>query len=223
MKKLLLSIKQLVFASRCLGCKTDKRDDFKGELCPECYSKLKYSGSLKERNGLYYIWRYEGIIKEIIEQYKFKNKKCASYDIAEIVKEKLEHIIRENSIEIIIPVPISIRRESERGYNHVSEILKAGNFKFLEIKRIKKTKHMFEILKEEERISNIKDSFYVDDSIELDGKNILVFDDIVTTGATFKEIKKVIEKKFKPGKIVFFSITAAKYSLHKGVDLNGIK
>lgn len=223
MKKLLLSIKQLIFASRCIGCGAENNDRFKGEICSECYTKLKYSGSLKEKNGLYYIWRYEGVIKKIIESYKFKNKKSAAADLAELIAEKIEAIIEKNGIDLIIPVPISRRRESERGYNHVAEILKVANLDFLEIERIKKTKHMFEILKEEERISNIKDSFQIDKEAELNGKSILVFDDIVTTGATFREIKKVIEKNFKPRKIVFFSITAAKYSLHKGVELNGIK
>jgi competence protein ComFC len=223
MKKFLLSIKQLIFASRCLGCRAEKSDSFKGELCSKCYAKLKYSSSLKEKNGLYYIWRYEGVIKKIIESYKFKNKKSVAYDLAELIREKIIYIIEKNEIDVIIPVPISKRRKSERGYNHVAEILIAAKLNFLEIKRIKKTKHMFEILQEEDRISNIKNSFQIDKSFDLNGKNILIFDDIITTGATFKEIKKVIEKNFNTKKIIFFSITAAKYSLHKGVDLNGIE
>ena len=68
---------------------------------------------------------------------------------------------------------------------------------YLKVKRIKNTKKMFKILEEDKRNQNIKNSFFINNETNLSNKNILLFDDIVTTGATLREIKSEILKKYK--------------------------
>ena len=47
-------------------------------------------------------------------------------------------------------------------------------------------------LKRSERLSNVKNSFGVLDAKNISGKNIIIIDDVVTTGATLREAKKVL-------------------------------
>ena len=76
---------------------------------------------------------------------------------------------------------------------------------------------MFKILEENKRNQNIKNSFFINNETNLSNKNILLFDDIVTTGATLREIKSEILKKYKVNKIVVLALAAAReIKLNKG-------
>jgi len=66
------------------------------------------------------------------------------------------------------------------------------NVKYIEIKRIKNTEKMHKLLNEKLREENIRGSFKIDNSFNFKNKKILLVDDIITTGATLKEIKNSI-------------------------------
>lgn len=99
------------------------------------------------------------------------------------------------NIDSVIPVPLSIKRIHERGYNQ-SELLArvvADHFSLkMEVnllKKIKEIKPQFK-LEREERLSNIKGAFSCS---PLEGKNVLLIDDIYTTGATVLEASSALK------------------------------
>lgn len=220
MKNLIMNIKKLLFKSKCAGCNEEESEENK-RLCNMCIKKLIYSSSLKNRGKLFYVWKYEGIIKNVTEAHKFNGIRDISKETAEIIREKLFFLINEYKIDIVIPVPISKKRERERGFNQAEDILSEAGIKWIKAERVKETEHMYKILDKNEREKNIKKSFKINESESLDNKSILIFDDIVTTGATFFEIRKEINKNCTPKQIIFFALAASKYSIHKGVDFNG--
>jgi predicted amidophosphoribosyltransferase len=73
------------------------------------------------------------------------------------------------------------------------------------LKKIKNTTPQFKIKSKEDRKKNIEDSLKIKNPKKIKGKNILLFDDILTTGATLNEAKKVL-KKAGAKKIVFMVI-----------------
>jgi comf operon protein 3 len=62
----------------------------------------------------------------------------------------------------------------------------------VEIKRIKNTEKMHKLLNEKLREENIRGSFRIESDFDFKNKKILLVDDIITTGATLKEIKNSI-------------------------------
>ena len=72
---------------------------------------------------------------------------------------------------------------------------------------MKDTKHMYELKSSSERDKNVKDAFKIE--FDLTDKNILIVDDILTTGATVKEIAREIRKLYKVKGIYVFSIAVA--------------
>ena len=220
MKNLITNIKKLLFKSRCAACNEEETEDDK-RICSECLKKLKYTSSLKNRGSLFYIWKYEEIIKNLTESHKFNGIRDISKETAEIIREKLLFLIENYQIEVVIPVPISKKRERERGFNQAEDILSQAGIKWTKAERVKETEHMYKLLNKKDREKNINNSFRILNGSSLEDKSILIFDDIVTTGATFFEIRKEIEKRCTPKQIIFFTLAASKYSIYKGVDLNG--
>jgi competence protein ComFC len=220
MKNLIANIKKLIFRSKCAACNKEETENNK-RICNECLKKLKYSSSLKNRGSLFYIWKYEEIIKNLTESHKFNGIRDISIETSEIIREKLIFLIKEYSVDIVIPIPISKKRERERGFNQAEDILTEVGINWTKAERIRETEHMYKILDSNDRKKNIKESFKIENSSNLENKVILIFDDIVTTGATFFEIRREIHKRCIPKKIIFFALAASKYSIHKGVDLNG--
>lgn len=68
---------------------------------------------------------------------------------------------------------------------------------------------MYELLDSESRKKNIYNAFKNRD-LDLEGKNILIVDDIVTTGSTIREMIKEIEKIGSPNEIYIFSLAVSK-------------
>ncbi|WP_369711475.1 ComF family protein [Leptotrichia sp. HSP-334] len=127
-------------------------------------------------------------------------------------KKRILFYSEKEKIDIVVSVPVSKKRKSQRGFNQVDEILNYLETKYCKIKRTKNTKKMALILDEEKRKKNIKGAFEISEGIDFNNKNILIVDDIVTTGATLKEIKNEIlqSSKIKNLNIIVFCLAAAK-------------
>jgi len=162
---------------------------------------------LKQRENLYYLYYYTDV-KKIIYDLKFKNRKGVTNSLRRYVKESIEQIQIKEEIDVVISVPVNKKRFLERGYNQVDEILKSADIKFENIERVKNTKHMYEIKEYKKRKENVKKAFKV--TKDYFQKNILVVDDIVTTGATIKEIEKEFLENQKAKNVIFFTIAVVR-------------
>lgn len=209
MKKLYLNIKKIFFDTKCILCDNES-DDKIGYLCYNCYTNMKMSSSVKNISEYYYIWDYNKIYSKIIFDYKYENVKKISNIFSELIKDKLFYVLEKEEIDYIFPIPITKHKLSLRGFNQTEEILKKMNIKYEKSERVKETKAMYTILSKEKREKNILNAFEIIGSKNLNNKNIMIFDDIITTGATTKEFEKMLRKKWNINKLIVFSCMAAK-------------
>ncbi len=105
-----------------------------------------------------------------------------------------------NSYDIIIPVPIHNRRKMERGYNQSLLIIKEMP-KYMEhikidkdilVKKINVAKQSS--LSKEDRKENVIGAYSVNNNKNVEGKNVLIFDDVFTTGSTADECAKMLKE-----------------------------
>jgi competence protein ComFC len=207
MKNLLWNFRKVFFRDTDI---LNGRELNKSEISDETIEMFRLRGSLKQINNIYYFWNYNRDFKMLISRLKFRGNRETAGNIAELIYEGVKFVLKKEEIDYIIPVPISIERKAERGFNQTEEILEALKLQYLQIKRIKNTKKMFKILEENKRNQNIKNSFLIKDRMNLDSKNILLFDDIITTGATLREIKNEILKKYNVNNITVLTLAAAR-------------
>ncbi|OGI71007.1 hypothetical protein A3C60_02330 [Candidatus Nomurabacteria bacterium RIFCSPHIGHO2_02_FULL_37_45] len=213
------TILDIVFPVNCISCGKSGMD-----LCMMC---LK-NGAEAERETAKWIfpifdYRHPPI-KKALWLLKYKGKKKFANIFAEILYGKILEELSDLSImenfrnAILIPIPLSSKRYRERGYNQAEllceNLVKLDenvNFKLeknILIKQID-TKHQAHILNRSERLKNIVGSFtilYTGKNIGLiKNKNIILIDDITTTGATLTEARKVF-KQAGARKIIAFTV-----------------
>ena len=100
--------------------------------------------------------------------------------------------------DIIIPVPISIKRKKKRGYNQSELIAKQLAKQMRNLKYIPKVLYKIKdtipqsILDKEKRIENIRGAYYIKNGEILKNRKILLIDDIYTTGSTIDAAASVL-------------------------------
>lgn len=102
-----------------------------------------------------------------------------------------------SGIDLIVPVPLSHQRQKHRGYNQSNEIAqgisKVTKIPVAEKSVIRPIDNPTQThLSREARLSNVKGVFAVAEPEKLEGKHILLVDDVITTGATIKELASSI-------------------------------
>lgn len=144
------------------------------------------------------IWEYEGVIKKALGALKYS----FASDVAKEIAMKAALIIKNFDLfkgkkVVLIPVPLSLSRERWRGFNQtekigqvLSENLGWELCTFLLKRRGKSTPQVG--LDKKEREENVKDAFYLARKEgtffkNLKNREIIVFDDVLTTGSTIKE------------------------------------
>ncbi len=104
-------------------------------------------------------------------------------------------------LPLFIPIPLSKRKLRERGFNQSEHIIRAcaglDNDKTLELclkalERVRDTESQAKMPGRQMRERNVKDAFRVTDKSVVFGRDIVLFDDVVTTGATLREAQKVL-------------------------------
>ena len=188
--KIISAVRRILFKNRDII--SGKELVGEGIVSEETESRLENLKKLRKLNNIYYIWDYNEEFKKLIFSYKYNRKKSLAKLIARLIEEEFKFIIQKEKIDFIVSVPINKKRENERGYNQVDEILKQLNVNYVEIKRIKNTEKMHKLLNEKLREENIRGSFRIESDFDFKNKKILLVDDIITTGATLKEIKNSI-------------------------------
>ncbi len=164
--------------------------------------KFKMTNQKYNADFLYkilYIFKYKGIIRKIIIDYKFNDKPyiCNFFSNIIINNKFVCDILKR--YDIIISVPLSKKRLARRGYNQSDLIAKNISKKLnLEYKsnyliKIKETEKQ-STLKGKEREKNIKDAFVFNNKYNIENKNIIILDDVYTTGNTIKECYKILKK-----------------------------
>ena len=161
-------------------------------LCSSCESKIKYCDEkfelLKDNKSYSYycLAYYSKSISELILRLKYKN----DFVCANVLGEKMAELILKNNLvfDFITFVPATKQSLAKRGYNQSQLIAKAIS-EVLKIKviptliKIRETKDQIG-LNQEMRWQNILGSYRLRDHIKLENKNILLVDDVMTTGAT---------------------------------------
>ena len=222
--KIISAVRRILFKNRDII--SGKELVGEGIVSEETESRLENLKKLRKLNNIYYIWDYNEEFKKLIFSYKYNRKKSLAKLIARLIEQEFKFIIQKEKIDFIVSVPINKKRENERGYNQVDEILKQLNVNYVEIKRIKNTEKMHKLLNEKLREENIRGSFRIESDFDFRNKKILLVDDIITTGATLKEIKNSIlnninEKKAantdERAKVTVFCLAAAReIKINKG-------
>ncbi len=196
----------------CPLCKSELKT-IGGHVCLRCGRPLfnhegKTCGRCDDRQPFYYDrgyghWLYrEGVIK-IIKRIKFKNEKELAYRIGEEMAAGWQQKYPEVPIDMVVPVPLHPNRFKERGYNQ-SEWLCKGLISGLHLPesylnteilvREKDTAHQ-PGKGRQARLENVQNAFQVIDARSIQNKNILVVDDVLTTGATLRTCGAQLREK----------------------------
>ena len=144
-----------------------------------------------------YLFKYEGQIRKLILDYKFNEKSYMYKSIASFFINDKKIFENIKKYDKIIPVPISKKRNMQRGYNQslliAKELAIKANIK-LENNCLIKNKNIVEQskLNKEDRIQNVKGVYTLKNAEKIQNKKILLFDDIYTTGSTANECAKTL-------------------------------
>jgi len=210
MKSLNRSIRDLIFSSKCSIC-GERHCDKDPYLCYNCYEKIAKKIKLHRKGNLYYTTYYDRDIKKLITSFKLRKRRYIGMFIGRLVEEKLRSIVEKEEIDLVIPVPVSSARRRDRGYNQVEDILEHAGIPYKRLKRIRDTQPMHKLKDERLRRENVLGSF--EGSLSIEGRNILIVDDIVTTGSTIRELVKSLEKDGSSKKVVVFAFALANTAL----------
>lgn len=143
--------------------------------------------------------KYQNLLKQLLLDYKFANKVHHFYLLAELLHRTIRKFPFPTEIDYVIPIPLSTRKRMSRGYNqsallssYIAKKIKSNHMDNNLIK-IKHTKSQMS-LSLAERKENLNQAFHLKFPKILRNKNILLIDDIYTTGNTIKESVFILKK-----------------------------
>lgn len=146
-----------------------------------------------------YIFEKDTEIQNVIHALKYENRFKIGLFLGDILGKRIKEEMANWQINAIIPVPLHKLKRAERGYNqslYIAEGLsKRTNIPVLNdaVKRKRFTQSQTK-LNLSEREKNVKDAFSIRRPDKIQSKNILLIDDVITTGATINECGSVLLK-----------------------------
>ncbi|MGE5398731.1 MAG: ComF family protein [Chitinophagales bacterium] len=175
-------------------------------VCQKCGKYLNSGGSLcidcEDEDPPFFIARsvgpYSGDFRKVTMMYKFLRRKGLAVKMARMMSEVIIATPEFGPLDLIVPVPSSENSMSLRGFNQSALLATriSGNLKVPAneiLVRVKETSSQKE-LSRQERETNLKDAFVVKDGLEtkIRGKEILLVDDVYTTGSTTRECTRIL-------------------------------
>lgn len=185
----------LLFPDKCIFC-NDVIPIGSGKwICPDCMEFTNIN--TESYGGVLYLYVYEGYVREMLHRFKYYNHPEYAVKLGELTAQRIRKAdIRD--ADLIIPVPMHEIKKRKRGYNQ-AELLAEETGKILSINvntvaliRNEYTKAQ-SLVKMGDRAENVRNVFKVTDKTMIEGKNIILIDDIYTSGSTMSACVKELK------------------------------
>lgn len=143
------------------------------------------------------LWLHKAPVNEAIYAFKYKNRRCYGEVFARELAKAYGKSLKQQKVELIIPIPLHKSRRRERGYNQTEIIAKyLGDYTGIEVDyaslvRKKKTNPQ-KRYGDKDRKKNMKNAFALKKKINVE--NVVLIDDIYTTGSTIDEAARLLKK-----------------------------
>lgn len=183
----------LIYKKRCYFCRSCAESVV---MCSKCYTQIPLLAPqpiiFLDNIPVFSAGVYAKNIQKLIRAVKYHNQYELAHFQAKLMYDFWQKTENAGKYFVVVPVPLHKKRLKKRKYNHMSlvadEFAKMSGYEVREelITRVKDTKAQYKLTKEERQI-NLKDAFKADKSL-YNGENLLVIDDILTTGSTLHEI-----------------------------------
>ncbi len=215
--RLVTALIDLFYPPVCLVCTTPSREP----LCQNCISEIKYvKPPVCDRCGYptvyevdecnacrhgkkYYsharsLGSYDGVLGETVRTFKYKKGRRLGNLLAHLLIEHQSLYLQ--GVDLITFVPLRPAKERRRGYNQ-AELVARSLSRHLELP-VRSTIHACRNIQDQskldskERQKNVKNAFQIKDRVipMLKDKQVLLVDDVLTTGSTINECAKQLAK-----------------------------
>jgi ComF family protein len=157
----------------------------------------------------------ESIVQQIIFELKYKQNKKAAYLLGRLIAMELMRDPKYKEINLVVPIPISKRKNRKRGFNQsqlICEVILQSGIKADLFRGLLKNKDTLTQTHKDRVERNEQNNvlFKLDNFNALKGKHLLIVDDVITTGATLEAACHTLMKAH-PASI---SIASAAYTIH---------
>jgi len=175
----------------CLSCLSDLPFSFFWSW-PNNPAEVCFWGRLNiVRASSLLIYREESPFKKIIHSFKYDGSRALGAFMGEMLATRMAESGMYNDIDLIIPVPLHFLKKWERGYNQASILAKSIgkilNKPVQESVLIRKKFTSTQTKKDSiHRWENVLGAFSLKNRTLIEGKHILLVDDVLTTGATLE-------------------------------------
>ena len=153
---------------------------------------------------------YAGKLRKSIWKFKFEGHRHLAHPLAALLEESLSASGLETRPAWIVPVPAHPGRIRKRGFDQASHLGHAlsrrlGVSVFSGLRRIKATRPQ-PGLNVQERLENIRDAFRLFDGVQLAARDVLIVDDVWTTGTTVAEVCRLLRHETPVDKILVVTL-----------------
>jgi ComF family protein len=173
-----------------------------GQHCPECKEERPPYNFARS------VFAYSGYAREVLLEYKYGHRPDLAEPFSHMLFLYYEEYFRDQNIDYMIPVPMHGERKNYRGYNQAARLAQALSKKNkIEYKdvllRVKNSLPLYTLTKKARKLE-LEGAFELKEDIDptiFKDKNILIIDDIITTGTTASEISHFVLEEMKAANV----------------------
>jgi len=201
----------LFFPHTCMGCNADiMPEQF---LCTQCLMQLPHTGFFEAADNpveqsfygrvpinaaaAAFYFTKQSFVQQLLFQLKYKGRQDVGVWLGQQIGHQLNISKRFQPIDAIIPLPLHPKKEKLRGYNQstciakgIAEVLQKPVYTNVIVRN--KYTHTQTQKNRVQRWENMNDAFTIIEPAILKQQNILLVDDVITTGATLEACSNVL-------------------------------